>query len=189
MLSSICLSTNETPHERLVCLSTNETPHERFLRFPRKAMAGSALPSWLLHPGPVLLRRHVRNKGDPLCDPVELMEGNQTYSVMRLGDGQESTVPHLTWRLIPGFQQLPKNSRQTLPRIPRLRAVWTVSYPIALAIRRLPLSRQGSPPRRRALTPFPHHRVQCLPYVGRQESGNPLIVLVIGPYNFNGGRV
>ena len=55
-------------------------------------MAGSALPSWLLHPGPVLLRRHVRNKCDPLCDPVELMEGNQTYSVIRLGDGQETTV-------------------------------------------------------------------------------------------------
>jgi len=56
----------------LVCLSTNETPHERFLRFPfpRKAMTGSALPWWLLHPGPVLLRRHVRTKGDPLCDPV-----------------------------------------------------------------------------------------------------------------------
>jgi len=50
----------------LVCLSANETPHERFLRFPRKAMTGSALPSWLLHPGPVLLRRHVRSKGDPL---------------------------------------------------------------------------------------------------------------------------
>ena len=68
--------------------SAPETPHERFLRFPGKAMAGSALPSWLLHPGPVLLRRHVRNKGDP----VELVEGNQTYSVIRLGDGQESTV-------------------------------------------------------------------------------------------------
>ena len=75
----------------LVCLSTNGTPHERFLRFPRKAMTASALPSWLLHPGPVL-RRHVRNKGDPLCDPVELVEGNQTYSVIRLGDGQETTV-------------------------------------------------------------------------------------------------
>jgi len=31
-------------------------------------------------------------QGRPLCDPVELVEGNQTYSVIRLGDGQESTV-------------------------------------------------------------------------------------------------
>jgi len=76
----------------LVCLSTNETLHERFLWFPRKAMAGSALPSWLLHPSPFLLRCHVRNKGDPLCDLVEFVEGYQTYSVIRLGDGQGSTV-------------------------------------------------------------------------------------------------
>jgi len=42
----------------------------------------------------------------------------------------------------------------------------------------------------RALTPFRHRRVEmCHPYVGRQYSGNPLIVLVIGPYNFKGGRV
>jgi len=73
----------------LVCLTTNETPHERF---PHKAMTGSALPSWLLHPGPVLLRRHVRNKANPLCDPVELLEVNQTYSVIHLSDGQETMV-------------------------------------------------------------------------------------------------
>ena len=102
---------------------------------------------------------------------------------------KKSRFPHLTWRLIPGLQQLQKNSRQTSPHIPRLRAVWTVSYPIALAIHRLPLSRQGSPPCRPALTPFRHRHVQmCLPYVGRQESGNPLIVLVMGPYNLKGGE-
>jgi len=68
--------------------------------------------------------------------------------------------------------------------------MWTVSYPIALAIRPLPLSRQGSPPRRRALTPFHHRRVQmCLPYASRQDSGNPPIVLVLGPYNFKWGSV
>ena len=76
----------------LVCLSTNETPHECFLRFPCEAMTGSAFPSWLLHPRPVLLRRHVRNKGDPSCDLVDLVESNQTYSAIRLRDGQETTV-------------------------------------------------------------------------------------------------
>ena len=172
----------ETLHavQSLVCLSTNETPYDRFLRFPRKAMAGSPLPTWLLHPGPILLRRHVRNKGDPLCDSVELVEGNQTYSVIHLGDGQESTVS------ISDLAPYPR-SPAIVEELPT--AVWTVSYPIALAIHRLPLSRQGSPPCRRALTPFRHRRVQmCLPYVGRQESGNPLIVLVIGPYNFKGGE-
>jgi len=55
-------------------------------------MNGMALPSWLLTSGTVLLRRHVRNKGDPFCDPVELVEGNSTFSVVRLPDGRESTV-------------------------------------------------------------------------------------------------
>ena len=76
----------------LVCISTNETPHERLFRFSRKAMFGAALPSWLLSPGTVLLRRFVRNKGEPLCDPVELVEANGNYAVIRHRDGQESTV-------------------------------------------------------------------------------------------------
>jgi len=62
----------------LVCLSSNETPRERLFRFPRRSMNGMALPSWLLTPGTVLLRRHVRRKGDPFCDPVELVGGNTT---------------------------------------------------------------------------------------------------------------
>jgi len=75
----------------LVCL-TNETPHKRLFRFPRRSINGMALLSWLLTPGTALLRRHVRNKGDPFCDPVELVEGNPTYSVVRSPDGRESRV-------------------------------------------------------------------------------------------------
>jgi len=56
-------------------------------------MNGMALPSWLLTPGTVFLHRHVRNKSDPFCDPVELVEGNPTYSdVVRIRYGRESTV-------------------------------------------------------------------------------------------------
>ena len=76
----------------LVCLATNETPHERLFCFSRKAMSGAALPSWLLSPGTVLLRHFVRNKGEPLCDAVELIEANGHYAVIRHRDGQESTV-------------------------------------------------------------------------------------------------
>jgi len=77
-----------------VCLSrvTNETPHVRLFRFSRKAMLGAALPLWLLSPDTVLLRRFVRNKGEPLCDPVELIEAYGNYAVIRHRDGQESTV-------------------------------------------------------------------------------------------------
>ena len=34
----------------------------------------------------------MRNKGDPFCDSVELVEGNPTFSVVHLRDGRESTV-------------------------------------------------------------------------------------------------
>ena len=40
----------------------------------------------------LLLRRFVRNKSDSLCDPVQLLEANQTYSVIRHADGRGSAV-------------------------------------------------------------------------------------------------
>ena len=55
--------------------------------------------SQLLHPGTVILRHHGRNKGDPLRDPLELVEGNQVYSVLR--NGQETTVSTLDLAPLP----------------------------------------------------------------------------------------
>ena len=49
-----------------LCTTTNETTHERFLGFSRKPMIGKSIPNWLMNPGPVLLRKHVRTKSDPL---------------------------------------------------------------------------------------------------------------------------
>ena len=46
----------------LLCTATNETPHDLFFKFPRKAAVGASLPTWLLNPGPVWLKRHVRNR-------------------------------------------------------------------------------------------------------------------------------
>ena len=76
----------------LLCTSTNETPHERFLTFSRKSMVGKSMPNWLLNPGTVLLRRFVINKGDPLCDEVDLIEANPSFARIRLSNGLESTV-------------------------------------------------------------------------------------------------
>ena len=77
----------------LLCTATNDTPHERFFSFPRRAAAGPSLPVWLLSPGPVFLKRHVRNrKTDPLVEPVELLEANPTYTHIQFPDGRESTV-------------------------------------------------------------------------------------------------
>ncbi|XP_068235485.1 uncharacterized protein [Palaemon carinicauda] len=77
----------------LLCTATNETPHERFFRFQRRSSLGSTLPSWLLTPGPVLLRRHVRSsKHEPLTEEVQLMDANSMYANVKYPDGRESTV-------------------------------------------------------------------------------------------------
>ena len=76
----------------LLCTATNATPHEKFLSFPRQSMLGKTVPSWLLKPGPILLRKFVRNKNDDLCDEVELLEANPTYARVRLPTGRESNV-------------------------------------------------------------------------------------------------
>ena len=76
----------------LVCLTTNETPHERMFKFPRRAMTGTAMPSWLLSQGHVLLRRFVRNKDKPLCDEVFLLDASPTYARIQWPNGKEDTV-------------------------------------------------------------------------------------------------
>ena len=55
-------------------------------------MIGKSLPCWLIQPGPVLLRRFVRNKNKPLVNEVELMEANPNFAHIRFPDGRESTV-------------------------------------------------------------------------------------------------
>lgn len=77
----------------LLCTATNETPHERFFRFQRRSSHGRSLPSWLLTPGPVLLRQHVRSsKHEPLVNQVELLDVNPMYANIKYTDGRESTV-------------------------------------------------------------------------------------------------
>ena len=40
-------------------------------------MLGRSLPPWLITPNTVLLKRFVRNKSEPLCDEVELLDANR----------------------------------------------------------------------------------------------------------------
>ena len=76
----------------LLCTSTNSTPHERFFGFERRSMLGKSLSSWLLQKGPVLSRRFVRNKDEPLVDEVDLLDANPSFAHIRFPDGRESTV-------------------------------------------------------------------------------------------------
>jgi len=75
----------------LLCTSTNCTPHERMFHHARRSVNGTSIPSWL-KPGHIYVKRHVRNKDEPLVDEVELLEINPSYAHVRLKDGRETTV-------------------------------------------------------------------------------------------------
>ncbi|CAB0015636.1 unnamed protein product, partial [Nesidiocoris tenuis] len=77
----------------LLCTATNATPHERMFMHQRRSTNGCALPTWLVSPGTVLLRKHVRaSKYDPAVEQVELVEANPHYALVRFADGRESNV-------------------------------------------------------------------------------------------------
>ena len=75
----------------MLSTATGCTPHERMFSYRRKTTAGTSLPTWL-RPGPVLVRRHVRGKYDPLVEDAELINANPTYATVRLQSGREIDV-------------------------------------------------------------------------------------------------
>ena len=98
----------------LLCTVTNCTPHERFFKFERRSSTGESVPTWLLTPGPILLKRHVRtSKHDPLVDEVQLLQANPQYAHVRYADGRETTVS--TRHLAPSGSSgvLPRQDAQT----------------------------------------------------------------------------
>ena len=76
----------------LLCTATNCTPHERLFNFPRRFVPGLAVPTWLLDTKNAYLRRFVRNKDDPLVDPVEILHANPSYSFVQFPDGRIDSV-------------------------------------------------------------------------------------------------
>ncbi|XP_068229407.1 uncharacterized protein [Palaemon carinicauda] len=73
--------------------TSRTTPYHPMGNDQRRSSLGSTLPSWLLTPGPVLLRRHVRSsKHEPLTEEVQLMDANSMYANVKYPDGRESTV-------------------------------------------------------------------------------------------------
>ena len=91
----------------MICLLTNETPHERLFQFSRRAITVKSLPSWLLSPGPALLRRFVRRK------EVELVEANPSYAVVRFSDEREISISASDLAPLP---ESPVGLVDTLPR-------------------------------------------------------------------------
>ena len=85
-------------------------------QFSRRSTSGLSVPSWLLYPGKVLLRRHVReSKYDPLVEEVDLLETNPQYAHVRLSNGRETTVS--LRHLAPSSNnQIPDTLTGSLPR-------------------------------------------------------------------------
>lgn len=86
----------------LLSTGINTTPHERMFSHPRRSSNGSSMPTWLLSPGPVYMKRNIRNsKYDPAIEEVELLQSNPDYSFVRLPDGRETTVSNRSLAPIP----------------------------------------------------------------------------------------
>ena len=79
----------------LLNISTNCTLHERMFNYQRRpgSIGSKILPSWLINPGPVLLRNFERsNKNDELVKKVELLEANPHYALIKDQKGITKTV-------------------------------------------------------------------------------------------------
>ncbi|XP_059827980.1 uncharacterized protein LOC132395420 [Hypanus sabinus] len=105
----------------LLCTSTNATPHERLFSFPRKSVTGTTLPVWLMSPGPVLLRRHVRsNKYSPVVERVHLLHANPQYAYVVLPDGREDTVSVRDLAPAGAADHYPEHSPVTMNPVPEV---------------------------------------------------------------------
>ena len=81
----------------LISTSTNCTPHERMFNFKRRTSTGTSLPTWVSHPGPAFLKRHVRlSKYDTPVDEVELIEANPSYAYIRHKSGSLRNLAPIT---------------------------------------------------------------------------------------------
>jgi len=76
----------------LLCTATNQTPHERFFPFRRRSMLEASLPSWLVTPGYVLLRKFVRSEHEPMCEEVKIFDVNPPSSLVRFPHGRKTTA-------------------------------------------------------------------------------------------------
>ncbi|MEL7308806.1 MAG: RNase H-like domain-containing protein, partial [Pseudomonadota bacterium] len=58
----------------LLCTATNETPHSRLFKFERHGTQGYSLPGWLRPGNDAYMKKSVRNKDEPLVQPVKITE-------------------------------------------------------------------------------------------------------------------
>ena len=49
-------------------------------------------PIWMTEPGPVYVRKHVRDKYNPVAEEMDLPHANQNYAVVQSSEGHKVTV-------------------------------------------------------------------------------------------------
>lgn len=79
----------------LLNTSTNCTPYESFFNYQRRlgSIRRKVLPSWLINPGPVLLKNFEKfSKNDDLVKRVELLEAKPHYALIKSQRGNIKTV-------------------------------------------------------------------------------------------------
>ena len=70
----------------LLSTSTKCTPHDRMFNYQRRpdSIGSKILPSWLINPGPALLRKFEKsNKYYELVKRVESLEANPHYALIK----------------------------------------------------------------------------------------------------------
>ena len=92
-------------------------------------MTGTGMPSWLLSQGHVLLRRFVRNKDEPLCDDVFLLDASPTYARIQWPNRKEDTVStsDLAPCPVPSENKVNPTTSQSEQRVDKPNAEITVS--------------------------------------------------------------
>ena len=93
--------------------STNLTPNEWLFNYQRwpGSTGRKVLPSWLINPGPVLLRNFEKSsKNDDLVKRVELLEANPHYALIKDQRGNTKTVS--TQDLAPYPRGVVQNKRE-----------------------------------------------------------------------------
>ncbi|XP_059822039.1 uncharacterized protein LOC132392216 isoform X2 [Hypanus sabinus] len=79
------------------------------------------LPVWLMSPGPVLLRKHVRsNKYSRLVERVHLLHANPQYAYVVLPDGREDTVSICDLAPAGAADHYPEHSPVTMNPVPEV---------------------------------------------------------------------
>ena len=89
--------------------SDQRNPTRTILWISKKTFCRPSLPTWLMHPGPVLIRNFTRvSKHDDLVQQAELTHANPAYAKVRYPDGREVTVS--LEDLAPAARNTPRNT-------------------------------------------------------------------------------